>query len=98
MLSGQFTLKGAGTAAHNTLGFVNGYAQTGASSFALVSGWQPGQWVEVVSVSLGLSGLYRVEQVDFSLEPGTYIAIITVSFSRKNPNDVAALIARLGGK
>ena len=98
MLSGQFTLKGAGAAAHNTLGFVNGYAQTGASTFALVSGWQPGQWVEVVSVSLGLSGLYRVEQVDFSLEPGTYIAMITVSFSRKNPNDVAALIARLGGK
>jgi len=98
MLSGQFTLRGDGTQAFNAIGFTNGYAQTGASTFALVSGWQPGQWVEVTSASLGLSGFYRVEQVDLSFEPGTYIAIITITFSRKNPNDVAALIARLGGK
>lgn len=97
MLSGQFTLNGGGTKSFNANGFTNGYAQTGASTFALVSGWQPGQWVEVNSLGLGLAGLYRVEQVDFSFEPGTYIARITVSFSRKNPNDIAALIARLGG-
>jgi hypothetical protein len=42
---------------------------------------------------LGLSGLYRVEQVQWSLEPGSYTQIITVYFNRKNPNDLAALIA-----
>lgn len=93
LLSGQFTLRGAGKAAHNQYGFSAGYAQTGASTYALVNRWEPGQWVEVSSAPLGLSGLYRVEQVDWSLEPGSYTQIINVSFNRKNPNDLAMLIA-----
>jgi len=93
LLSGQFTLRGAGTQSFNTNGFSAGYAQTGASSFALVSRWEPGQWVEVTSAGLGLSGLYRVEQVEWSLEPGSYVQIITVRFNRKNPSDLANLIA-----
>jgi len=95
MLSGQFTLRGAGTAAHNNLGFSAGYAQTGASSFALVSRWEPGQWVEITAAGLGLSGFYRVEQVDWSLEPGSYTQIITITFNRRNPSDLASLIANL---
>jgi len=93
LLSGQFTLRGAGTQSFNSNGFSSGYAQTGASSFALVSRWEPGQWVEVTSAGLGLSGLYRVEQVEWSLEPGSYTQIITVKFNRKNPTDLASLIA-----
>ena len=93
MLSGQFTLRGAGTAAWNANGFVSGYAQTGTATYSLVDSWQPGQWVEVNSASLNLSGLYRVEQVDLSFEPGSYVAIVTVSFNRKNPNDLSRLIA-----
>jgi len=93
LLSGQFTLRGAGTQSFNAYGFSAGYRQTGASTFALVDRWEPGQWVEVVSASLGLSGMYRIEQVDWSLEPGSYTQIITVYFNRKNPSDLAALIA-----
>jgi hypothetical protein len=95
MLSGSFTLRGAGTAAHNQYGFSAGYAQTGVSSFALVSRWEPGQWVEITAAGLGLSGLYRVEQVDWSLEPGSYTQIITITFNRRNPSDLASLIANL---
>ena len=95
MLSGSFTLRGAGTAAHNNLGFSAGYAQTGASTFALVSRWEPGQWVEITAAGLGLSGFYRVEQVDWSLEPGSYTQIITITFNRRNPSDLASLIANL---
>ena len=95
MLSGSFTLRGAGTAAHNQYGFSAGYAQTGASTFALVSRWEPGQYVEITAAGLGLSGLYRVEQVDWSLEPGSYTQIITVTFNRRNPSDLASLIANL---
>ena len=95
MLSGSFTLRGAGTAAHNNLGFSAGYAQTGASSYALVSRWEPGQWVEITAAGLGLSGYYRVEQVDWSLEPGSYTQIITITFNRRNPSDLASLIANL---
>lgn len=95
MLSGSFTLRGAGTAAHNQYGFSAGYAQTGVSTFALVSRWEPGQYVEITAAGLGLSGLYRVEQVDWSLEPGSYTQIITVTFNRRNPSDLASLIANL---
>jgi hypothetical protein len=97
MLSGSFTLRGAGTAAHNLYGFSAGYAQTGASTFALVSRWEPGQYVEVTSPGLGLAGLYRVEQVDWSLEPGSYTQIIQVTFNRKNPSDLASLVASARG-
>jgi hypothetical protein len=93
LLSGQFTLRGVGTQSFNAYGFSAGYAQTGAATFALVSRWEPGQWVEVTSAGLGLSGLYRVEQVEWSLEPGSYTQIITVRFNRKNPTDLASLIA-----
>jgi hypothetical protein len=93
MLSGEFTLRGAGTVAHNQFGFSSGYAQTGVSSYALVERWQPGQWVEVNSVGLGLSGLYRVEQVEWTLEPSSYMQNISVKFNRKNPSDLANLIA-----
>jgi hypothetical protein len=92
LLAGSFTLKGGGTAAHNILGFFQGYRQTGASTFALAS-WQPGQWVDVTSSTLNLSGQYRVEQVSLSLEPGSYTQVVNVSFNRKNPIDVATLIA-----
>jgi hypothetical protein len=95
MLSGSFTLRGAGTAAHNQYGFSAGYAQTGVATFALVSRWEPGQYVEITAAGLGLSGLYRVEQVDWSLEPGSYTQIITVTFNRRNPSDLASLIANL---
>lgn len=93
LLSGQFELRGAGTAAWNQYGFTSGYAQTGVSTYALVTGWQPGQWVEVTSAGLGLSGLYRVEQVDWGLEPGSYVQRVMVTFNRKNPSDLATIIA-----
>jgi hypothetical protein len=92
LLSGSFSLRGGGTTAWNLNGFSAGYAQTGTASFALVSGWAPGQWVEVNS-SLIASGLYRVEQVSWSLEPGSYVQRIDVTFNRKNPTDLATLIA-----
>jgi hypothetical protein len=92
LLSGSFELRGGGTAAWNSNGFSAGYAQTGTASFALVSGWRPGQWVEVDSALIA-SGLYRVEEVSWGLEPGSYVQRIKVSFNRKNPTDLASLIA-----
>ena len=91
--SGVFTLRGRGTQSFNQYGFGAGYAQTGASTFALVSRWEPGMWCEITSASLGLAGLYRIEQVEWALEPGSYQQIITVYFNRKNPSDLASLIA-----
>ena len=94
LLSGQFTMRGSGTQSFNVNGFSAGYAQTGVSTFALVNSWQPGQWVDVTSAELGLSGLYRVEQVDWSLEPGSYNQIITVTFNRRLQSDLTSILER----
>jgi hypothetical protein len=95
-MSGYFELRGAGTAAHNTSGFLEGYAQTGASTFALTS-WAPGQWVDITAAGLGLSGLYRVEEVSLSFEPASYTQVIGVTFNRKSATDLAAIIAAQKG-
>jgi hypothetical protein len=90
-----FEIRGAGKAAWNQYGFTSGYAQTGASTFALVNGWRVGQWCEIVAAGLGLNGLFRVEQVNWSLEPGTYLQRVQITANRKNPSDLATLIASM---
>ena len=83
-----FTYTSAGSAGTATLTGATGYG------YALVTGWTPGQWVEVASQPLGLSGIYRVEQVNWSLEPGgTYLQHLQILFNRKNPDDLSRLIA-----
>ena len=94
VLTGALVLRGAGAAAFNKYGFSSGYYQTGASSFALQNRWEPGQWVSITCTELGLSGLYRVEQVDWSLEPGAFMQVITITFNRKNYNTLSAQVAR----
>ena len=92
LLSGSLELRGAGTAAHNSFGFLEGYYQSGASTFAQTS-WAPGQFVSIEAPSLSLSGLYRVEQVSLTFEPASYNQVIGVTFNRKNPADLATIIA-----
>ena len=92
LLSGSLELRGSGTAAHNTLGFFKGYYQSGASTFALTA-WAPGQFVDITAATLNLSGLYRVEQVSLTFEPASYNQVIGVTFNRKNPEDLATIIA-----
>lgn len=95
LLSGFATFRGAGTAAHNQYGFNAGYAQTGASTFALVNSWQPGQWVDITCAELGLTGLYRIEQVDWTLEPGSFTQIITITFSHKPQYGLSTQLAQV---
>jgi hypothetical protein len=93
LLSGVATFRGAGTAAHNQYGFNAGYAQTGASTFALVKSWAPGQWVNIECAELALSGLYRIEQVDWTLERGSFTQVITIVFSYKPQATFTRLLA-----
>lgn len=90
----NFTLRGAGTAAHNLDGFSAGYYQTGASTFALRKRWEPGQWVSITCAELGLSGLYRVEQVDWNLMPGSFFQEIRITANRRNPNNLVDIVKR----
>jgi hypothetical protein len=94
ILSGSFTVRGRGTQSFNEYGYNSGYAQTGASTFALVEGWKPGQWVDITCAELGLLGLYRIEQVDWGLEPGSFTSYITVTFNRKPASMLTNLLNR----
>lgn len=94
LLSGSLELRGGGSAAHNRLGFLRGYYQSGTASYALTS-WAPGQFVDIASPALGLTGLYRVEEVRLSLEPGSYSQRISITFNRKSSADLASIIANL---
>ena len=94
LLVGSCELRGAGTATHNNLGFSAGYAQTGTASFGLVSRWAPGQWCEVVAPSLNLNGLYTVESVNMTFEPGSYTQIISIGFNRKSPSTIAKAVSK----
>jgi len=97
ILSGSLTIRGRGTESFNQYGFNSGYAQTGASTFALVEGWKPGQWVDITCAELGLSGLYRIEQVDWTLEPGSFTSAITITFNRRPASSLTHLL-NAGGK
>jgi hypothetical protein len=92
LLSGSFTLRGSGTQSFNQYGFNSGYAQTGASTFALVEGWRPGQFVDITCAELALSGLYRVEQVDWALEPGSFTSVVRITFNRKPPSTLTRML------
>ena len=97
-MNGTFTI---GTVANGTTlnytsaGSAGSGVVTAATAFGyrLVSGWYVGQFVEINSVPLGLSGKYRIEEVSWALEPSSYTQRIQLSFNRKNPNDLAQLIA-----
>lgn len=89
-----FTLRGAGKAAHNNLGFSAGYYQTGASTFALQKRWEPGQWCSIECSELSLTGLYRVEQVNWGLTPGSFTQEITITANRRNPNSLTDIVKR----
>jgi hypothetical protein len=90
----NFTLRGAGTAAHNVDGFSAGYYQTGAATFALQKRWEPGQWVSITCAELNLSGLYRVEQVDWNLMPGSFFQEIRITANRRTPNSIVDIIKK----
>jgi hypothetical protein len=96
ILTGSFSIRGAGTAAFNQYGFSNGYAQTGTATFALVQGWKPGQWVDISCSSLSLTGLYRIEQVDWQLEPGSFTSSINITFNRRPANTLTRLLNSIG--
>jgi len=83
--STTFKVAGSGT------GTTTGLTGT-ATTFSMVNSWQPGQWVEINAGPLALSGLYRIEQVDWSLEPGSFYQVVRITFNRRGVNTLTALI------
>jgi hypothetical protein len=81
-----FSVRGADTT-NNPYGFANGYRQTAPSTFVLQSGWEAGQYVSIVASSLDLSGLYRIESLTMSFEPGSMIRQFDLTCERvpRNP-------------
>jgi hypothetical protein len=83
-----FTYTAAGTAGSGTV--------TAATAFGakLVSKWEPGQWVDIAAPEIGLSGLYRVEQVDWALSPGSFTQEIMITVNRTPTRTMTALLRR----
>lgn len=81
-----FSVRGADTT-NNPYGFAKGYRQTGASTYALQDGWEAGQYVSIVADSLDLNGLYRIESLSMSFEPGSMIRKYDITCERvpRNP-------------
>jgi hypothetical protein len=86
----SFTVRGADTT-NNPYGFAKGYRQTGVSTYALQDGWEAGQYVEINDVTtiggnsvniLGLGGLYRIETLTMTFEPGSMIRIFNITCER----------------
>ena len=91
----SFTVRGADTT-NNPYGFVKGYKQTAVSTFILQDGWEAGQYVEINDATtiggntvniLGLGGLYRIESLTMSFEPGSMIRQFDMTCERvpRNP-------------
>jgi hypothetical protein len=83
-----FTYTSAGTAGSGTVTAATAY---GAK---LVSRWEPGQWVDVAAPQIGLSGLYRVEQVNWSLYPGSFTQRIAVTINRTPTRSMTKILAK----
>lgn len=83
-----FTYTAAGTAGSGTVTAATAY---GAK---LVSKWEPGQWVDVTAAELGLSGLYRVEQVDWQLSRGSFLQELTITINRTPTRTMTALLKK----
>jgi hypothetical protein len=81
-----FTVRGAETT-NNPYGFAKGYKQTGASTYALQDGWEAGQYVSIEASALDVSGLYRIESLTMSFEPGSMIRVFDITCERvpRNP-------------
>lgn len=83
----SFSVRGADTT-NNPYGFVKGYKQTGVSTFILQDGWEAGQYVSIeASTALDLSGLFRIESLTMSFEPGSMIRRYDMTCERvpRNP-------------
>jgi hypothetical protein len=82
----SFSVRGADTT-NNPYGFVKGYRQTGPSTYALQDGWEAGQYVSIVASGLDLNGLYRIESLTMSFEPGSMIRQYDMTCERvpRNP-------------
>ena len=84
-----FTYTSAGSAGSGTV--------TAATAFGakLVSKWEPGQWVDIAAPGVGLSGLYRVEQVNMSFERGSFMQRINLVINRTPTRTLSAMLKRM---
>jgi len=96
VLSGSFTLRGAGSQSHNAYGWYSGYAQLTATPTYGLTSWTAGQWVSVTAPAFGFNGeMYRVESVSTSFENGSLQRIIKITFARKRIGVLSRLAAGL---
>ena len=62
------------------------------SAISLVPRWEPGQWVDITAAELGLTGLYRIEAVEWGFEPGSFTQFVKVTCNRRPMKTITKLM------
>lgn len=88
----QFSVRGAGTATGQEYGYSGGTVQAGSASYSYVDRWLPGQFVSIEAPGMGLSGLYRVEQVTMEFESGSLIRKWNITVEKRPRNGLASYV------
>ena len=88
----QFTVRGRGTAFGQTYGYSGGTVQTGASTYGYVDRWEPGQFCSITASDLGLSGLYRIEELTIGFESKSFQVKYTVTCAKRRTGTLSQLI------
>ena len=88
----SFEIAGAGSG-NNAYGWVYGNRQTGPSSYTPQNGWAAGQWVKIEADVMGINGLFRIESISMSIEPGSHIRRFSITAERKRKGGLSKILA-----
>ena len=88
----NFTVRGRGTAFGQTYGYSGGTVQTGTATYGYVDRWEPGQFCSITASDLGLSGLYRIEEVSIGFESKSFQVKYTITCAKRRTGTLSQLI------
>lgn len=88
----SFEIAGAGTG-NNAYGWVYGNRQLTASTYTPQNGWAAGQWVKIEADAMGINGLFRIESISMSIEPGSHIRRFSITAERKRKGGLSKILA-----
>lgn len=86
----SFSIRGAASSGTNVYGYATGNRASDGSSVS----WAASQYVEITASSLDLSGLFRIERMTMSFEPGSMIRKFDFECERIRESRIAKYIRK----
>jgi hypothetical protein len=103
-LNGTFTVAGTATTTRftyvtPTTGTITAGLGVGyVSTYGTATAWEPGQFMRLTSSGLGLSGMYRIEQVTMGFEDNSFIRKYDLTLERRRRGALSQQVGRLNTK